>query len=485
MNNALRRFQETAKDYSDIYAVVTDKEATRYQQLAQTAYSLGAWLEQRKAKKVAILLPQSADAYAAMFGTWMAGAEYCPVNVDIPQPKIDKILHAYKPDVILHASELSAKAAYSANTTTASIKQIPVVKYVDTTFNTSPDAIAYTIFTSGSTGHPKGVQIQHSALAHYLQWVEHAFPLQPGLRWSQHPNIGFDLSVLDIFGALCFGATLYPLQSSFDRMFPARFIKRHKLQVWNSTPSVVDLMSAAGDCSADNFETLQHINFCGEPLTSNTLDSIFAAKPDITVINTYGPTEATVSCTELALTSMTYKQFCRQSVCFGKMIDGMGYIIDADSSSDASGELLLYGSQLSCGYLNRDDLTQQKFVSRTINGKPTTCYRTGDIVEEYDGQLYFKARQDDIVKISGKLIDLSGIEQYIRNKLQLECYLACKNGQLYLFVNTKQDIDLESTRKKLSKFLEPHEMPVYCKRINAVPKSANDKLDRTQLLSQV
>ena len=160
---------------------------------------------------------------------------------------------------------------------------------------------AYVIFTSGSTGAPKGVEISRAALNHYVRWIELSMAPSTDDRWSQHPSIGFDLSVLDVFGALCFGATLVPLTRSADRLLPATAIQRNELTIWNSVPSIIDLMAQADQLDKEHLSSLRLLSYCGEPLYSHQLEDIFAAVPNVNIHQTYGPSEATVSMTLLQL----------------------------------------------------------------------------------------------------------------------------------------------------------------------------------------
>jgi D-alanine--poly(phosphoribitol) ligase subunit 1 len=141
--------------------------------------------------------------------------------------------------------------------------------------------------------------VPRSALDHYVQWMTDVFEISPHDRFSQHPNLAFDISMTDIFGALCHGATLYPLLREVDRLMPARMIEREKITVWNSVPSVVSLMMQAGQATAANLVSVRLFNFCGEPLLPEQLEALFAARPDVLVRNTYGPTEATIAVTDL------------------------------------------------------------------------------------------------------------------------------------------------------------------------------------------
>ena len=282
--------------------------------------------------RVAILLPQGAWAYAAMFGTMMAGGVYAPINLDHPPERRRRVLSHFEPDAMIATTEGEFRNLDLSN----NCLDIPI----DTLGRdallhpASAGDLAYVMFTSGSTGEPKGVMISRSALAHYVDWAHREMAVTSDDRWSQHPNIAFDLSVLDIFGALCAGASLYPLAQRKERLLPASVIREHRLTIWNSVPSVVDLMRRTGQLDADHLGSLRLITFCGEPLLKQHLDFIFAARPDVCVHNTYGPTEATVSMSLMRLHAHDYTQYCESSVALGLPISGMTVLLEGGDTPD-------------------------------------------------------------------------------------------------------------------------------------------------------
>ena len=201
-------------------AIVESKREITYQSLANLADRMAYhFLKTADHPKVLIHLPQSIEAYAAMMGTLQAGGVYCPSNISAPLEKQKLIIDQFKPDIILSNSKLLEDLREDYNTLDVSAVGDQNLGYVE-----QPHDLAYVIFTSGSTGTPKGVMIARESLAHYIDWAVRGMAVTTSDRWSQHPNIGFDLSVLDIYGALCGGATLYPVDNPRDRLTPTEFI---------------------------------------------------------------------------------------------------------------------------------------------------------------------------------------------------------------------------------------------------------------------
>jgi D-alanine--poly(phosphoribitol) ligase subunit 1 len=340
-----------------------------------------------------------------------------------------------------------------------------------------PHELAYVFFTSGSTGNPKGVMISRSSLAHYVDWAIHAMDVTLEDRWSQHPNIAFDLSVLDIYGALCAGAALYPLVSKKDRLLPGDFVRRNRLTIWNSVPSVIDLMSKVRQVSEACFASLRLVTFCGEPLHSRHLDLIFAANPSVVVHNTYGPTEATVSCTLLRLTAENYHSFCKGSVALGEPIPGMDIVL----SGEDEGEIFLVGAQLAVGYWGNAEATSSAFVTLDVRGG-VRAYRTGDWVKVRGGNYFFSSRVDHQVKVKGNRVELGEIDVAIHHAGYGNSCTVFVEGKLHCFIEAALLPDLKAFRSNMALHLPDYEIPDRLHALVQLPVNDNDKVDRKKLL---
>ena len=206
--------------------------------------------------------------------------------------------------------------------------------------------LAYIIFTSGSTGEPKGVCISRDSLGHYVKWLNKKLKIPLGARCSQFSEISFDLSVVDIYGTLCSGGTICPVDS-FGKLFPGRFIKNKKINYLVCVPSLVDIIKNSNGLKANNFKHLKRIFFCGEHLLKNQVKDLFRIKQNLEIINTYGPTEATVSCTYKKVTLKNIKKNSGESISIGNAINGTKIkLIDNGNNSKQKGEVLIFGKQL-------------------------------------------------------------------------------------------------------------------------------------------
>ncbi len=419
--------------------------------------------------RVAILLPQGIDAYAAMFAALMAGGNYLPCNTASVPAKLEATLALFCPDVVI-ASDLGGvslpeKCVVMAPSPPASRPFPP----------RPPHRLAYVIFTSGSTGQPKGVMISRDALNHYVAWALEAMNPGPEDRWSQHPNIGFDLSVLDVYGALCSGASLHPLQSGMDRMLPARFIAARRLTIWNSVPSVVDMMGKAGDLTPERMASVRLFTFCGEPLYAAQAAGLLAANPAALVHNTYGPTEATVSCTLVRLTAGDFQRACDGTVALGAAIPGMALHLLPGGQGD---ELAISGPQVADGYWDDEARTAEAFRTIAVDGREVRAYLTGDLARLGEGgQLFFERRRDTQVKIRGYRLELDEINVAIRALGHDGAATVLVDGKLHAFVQGPEGLDTGGLRSALETRLDPHAVPGYIHRLAELPRNANDKVD--------
>lgn len=432
--------------------------------------------------KVFIYAPQGVGAYASMFATHHAGGYYATANLEWPLARQQQVYDLFQPHVVIFdSSAFPLPHSMSNAPKTVDLADLPSARL------TSPRPahdLAYVMYTSGSTGTPKGVMIPRTALANYTDWAIREMAVTRDDRWSQHPNIAFDLSVLDIYGALCGGASLHPLIARTERMFPARFIRDRKLTIWDSVPSVIDVMRAADEINPEHFASLRLITFCGEPLLREHVQAIFNAKPDIAVHNTYGPTEATVSCTLLRLHKDTYGSASRTSMAFGEPIQNMGlHLVDGPTPDE--GEIVISGPQLARGYWQQPAQTAKAFVEMNIDGTMTPVYRTGDWGIREGGHNYFAIRIDRQIKIRGHRVELNEIDNAAREAgVRSACTVFVENA-LHCFVETEGIADFDAIRESMGQKLPPYAMPSSFRQLDSLPRNANEKIDANALIERV
>lgn len=465
-----------SKKKPNFIAIKSKKDLT-YSELWNKSCNLAHYIKKKKIKKICILQDSYEENfhYVAMLASLISGATYIPINKFTPLKRIKSIINLSKSDLLISYN----KKIKNLNCEKLNFKDFSKIKLKKNIkiYNSQNDA--YIIFTSGSTGIPKGVRISRKAMDHYINWITKYFFNDKIIRCSQHPGIGFDLSVADIYGTLSSGGTLYPLQNDFDRYFISKFIKKNYLTHFVSVPSVVDIMMNENFKKQNEMKSLKKMFFCGEILKKIHLDKIFKSNSSIKVINSYGPTEATVSCTALILNNKNYKRFCKPTASFGKSIQGMK--INFFKNQDKKrGELIILGPQVSEGYLNKDLDNKKKFFKY----KKKKSFLTGDICKEINGNYYFVNRIDRQTKIYGYRVELNEIDILISDLIGKNSHSIVNDNKIYTFIIGKlKKIDL--INKKLNLSLPKYMLPYKFIEVKTFPKNNNQKIDEKKLLSLI
>jgi D-alanine--poly(phosphoribitol) ligase subunit 1 len=465
-------FLGRAQAAPDATAIVTSAGSLSYGALERRVRAFAAVFAERPSPKVLLALPQSSDAYACMCAAGLAGGFYTPLNMASPLEKMRRIAAQLEPDLVVGAPQiLETLAVRGARLLDpATLDETRRLEGAGTRHD-----LAYVLFTSGSTGEPKGVMIPRAALAHFTAWLG-TLGIGAGDRVAQHANIAFDLSVFDIYGALCHGAALHPLDVEGDRLMPARFVKRHAITVWSSTPSAIGAMMRARQVTADNLASVRLFSFCGEPLLKEHLDALFAAVPTATVQNTYGPTEATVSMTMLRLDAGDYAEHCAASVALGDAVPGMEIVLAGGSTAE-EGEIVIVGPQLARGYWRDAQMSTKSF--RAVSARdPRLGYFTGDWAWRRGGDLFFRERVDFQVKVRGFRVELEEVAAAIRDcGYPVACVF--KRGEtLAAIVEADAAFDEAGLRARLQSKLEPHAIPERIVSVDVIGLNENGKLDR-------
>lgn len=347
--------------------------------------------------------------------------------------------------------------------------------------STKHNDIAYILFTSGSTGSPKGIAVSYANLNAYIEGFNTRFSLPSGLRFSHCFELTFDLSVHDMM--ICWsnlGCLVIPNPN--DLMLPLQYIRKQHLNVWFSVPTMANLAIQSGLLRKNTLPSLRYSFFCGEALSSSTAAHWMTAAPDSRTINLYGPTEATIAITayELARNDEAGWQHTHV-VPLGQLLPNQRLRIVDQEGNDClpgePGELWLYGSQITSGYLDAPDKTAAAFVSN--NG-----YRTGDCCRiNSQGELEYLGRMDRQIKINGYRIELQEIEYWLSNiaKSPQAAVIAhsipgIQGAALHGFI-TRQPASIPSLLEELTQHLPSYMQLSDIHYLQKLPLNANGKVD--------
>lgn len=513
-------FFESIERFPSRSALYVGSECVTYESLGELAGSLAATIleaDHRRNPLVALLAHRSLTAYAGVLGIHVAGKGYVPLNPKFPIDRLTRMFLQSQCSQIITGTEglptLERLLPHIGTSLTVICpdhdaepdlaERYPQVRFIarDTMLRApkslshpgvAPDSVAYLLFTSGSTGLPKGVPVTQRNVQAYIQYVCDRYGVTEEDRVSQMFDMTFDLSVHDMFVAWERGACLYSVPEKHV-LAPAKFIRDHQLTLWFSVPSVIGFVSKMGILKPGVFPSLRVSLFCGEPLSSHYADAWQQAAPESIVENLYGPTEATIAITAYRWDAdRSPAESVNGIVPIGHPFDQQrACTIDSEYrvlQNGGIGELCLSGSQVTTGYWNNRQKTEEQFV-RLQEAADAIWYRTGDLVRRDDtGCLHYVGRIDQQVKIRGYRVELQEIEHVLRTASgsQEAAALAwpIREGVaegIVAFICGQSNRDIGGILARCRESLPEYMVPKQIHFLEQVPLNANGKLDRLAL----
>lgn len=462
-------FEEQVQLTPDNVAVIFGKTELTYKEINEQSNQLAHYLREtytvRPDDLIGIKLQRNEELIVTVLGVLKSGAAYVPIDIDYPEERIRYIEKDSDSKVIIDKEELKRFRQAQKKYSKANIKNV----------NSSSD-LAYIIYTSGSTGKPKGVMIEHRNAVAMLYWsqkefVETSFDIMYAV--TSHC---FDLSVYEMFYPLSIGKKIRVVENGLSM---SDYITQDKNILINTVPSVIHSLLKKETSLANVIA----INMAGEPIPITLSNTI--AGSGIEIRNLYGPSEDTTysSCFKIDTSFDT-------SIPIGKPIHNTRFYILSDSLElqpfGVIGEICISGSGLSRGYLNRPNLTKEKFVKHPfIQGE--RLYRTGDLGRWLpDGTLEFIGRKDNQVKIRGYRIELGEIENTITSLEEIEEAVVIIKEKLddtiiVAYLVSSKVLDIQKLRYTLSKTLPGYMLPTYFVVLDSIPLTPNGKVDKKSL----
>ncbi|MFD9729133.1 amino acid adenylation domain-containing protein, partial [Streptomyces sp. NPDC059072] len=435
---------------------------------------------------VALALPRSTDLIVATLAVVKAGAGYLPLDPDYPADRIGYMLDDAAPALVVTTTGVAAalpavteRAHLTLDTAAALLAERPTGPVG--TADPDPLETAYTIYTSGSTGRPKGVVVPQGALINLVHDMAERFRIEGGDRFLSVTTFGFDISNLEIFVPLLTGAELVLAERDTvrDPAALAALITGSDATVMQATPTLWHALVTEHPESLAALRVLIGGEAVGEPLA----DALRAASREVT--NVYGPTETTIWSTAAALDGE------RGGVPpIGRPIaNTQVYVLDdalRPAPAGAVGELYIAGDGVARGYHGRPALTSTRFVPDPFGPRGSRMYRTGDVVRwGADGQIEYIGRADHQVKIRGFRIELGEIESALaaHPEVSQATVVAREDlpGGTQLVAYTVGTAAPGALRAHLAETLPAHMVPALYVAMDALPLTANGKIDRKLL----
>lgn len=410
---------ESAKRNPTAPALIAHDQVVSYEELVTRARALADNLRQHGVQPrdiVAVTMHRGAEQAIAVLGIMLAGAAYLPIDTTQPPLRRAEILEGARVRVVVTQPWL-AEESWPTDTILCPVdarSDLPAASTaVELTNNLSVDSLAYVIYTSGSTGRPKGVMISHEAAYNTIIDINSRFAVSAGDKALGVAQLGFDLSVWDIFGPLSVGAALV-IPEEDRRSDPAHWaelIRKHGVTLWNSVPAQLQMLNEYLDSEpGSELNNLRIAMLSGDWIPVALPGQFHSHAPNCIVVSLGGATEASIWSIFHLINEVASDA---PSIPYGSPLSNQSFhVLDQTLRACPEyvpGELYIGGEGLSLGYFADQELTRQRFITHPDTGE--RLYRTGDWGRFLpSGTIEFLGREDTQIKIRGHRVELADIE---------------------------------------------------------------------------
>ncbi|MGN6150867.1 MAG: amino acid adenylation domain-containing protein, partial [Lysobacteraceae bacterium] len=493
-------FEGQAAARPQAVAVVCEEGSLAYGELNARANRLAHYLIAQGVRpddRVAICVERGLDMIVGLLGILKSGAGYVPLDPAHPPERLAFVLADSAPKVLLTQRALRDRVRGDALPTlmldgareelAPYSTQDPEARDLGVTSH----HLAYAIYTSGSTGEPKGVMVEHASVLNLWASMEktifHGLP--SNARVAQNAPITFDVSVQGLVQLLS-GRTVVviPQAARLDPDLFLRYARQQRIDAFDCTPMQLDALLKAGLLEEGDDTALKLAVVAGEAINGAMWKTLRASR-SIRFINAYGPTEATVYATECALPEAGESPIIGHPIANTRI-----YILDPQGAPvpiGVAGELHIGGAGVARGYLNREQLTRERFLEDPFVGEPSArMYKTGDLARWLpDGNIEYLGRNDFQVKLHGFRIELGEIESRLAActgvsevaVLAREDVPGDKRLVAYLVAGEGASLSVAVLRQTLMAQLPEYMVPSAFVVLEALPQTGNGKLDRKVL----
>ncbi|MBQ4803340.1 amino acid adenylation domain-containing protein [Aquimarina sp. MMG015] len=489
----LEYFNEQVKQFPQYVAIQTENRKINYIQLDNDSNQIAKFLIKsgiRKGDFVPFSLADKADAITMMLGIMKVGAAYVPIYDRFIKGEVNNILNDIEAKLFI--TDLSIKQERG------NIDDVSLVSYEDMLSGSfeseiiepvkiDKDDIVYVIYTSGTTGKPKGVLVTHGNLGDYLLGLIQKLNIEKKSHYGLMSTLGADLGYTFLYGALATAGTLHVFSDEMLKDSPKliSYFKNNIIDYIKIVPEHWNSIYYDGTYLIPQ----KAIVFGGSVLNMSVIENLNRSRAKIDIYNHYGPTETTIG-KLMHKVDLSYRY---NSVYIGKPFSNTKiYVLGPNLELlpiGCEGELCIGGDGVSKGYLKRNNLTDEKYISNPYC-KSEKLYRTGDIVKwTSDGKIVFLGRKDDQLKIRGYRVEPNEIVNNLISFEEIkEVIVVLKNENsedylcAYLVINS-DTIDLRQVREKLEDILPLYMIPNFFIEVDSIPLTSNGKINKDALPS--
>ena len=483
-------FREAAHAHAERTALSASGRLVTYRELLQHANALAAHLRARGVERdtlVAIVADRTPEMIVAVLGTVLAGGAYVPIDPDYPVERIRFIIEDTRTPVIVAQPHL-LQVLPPASAKVVTLNPLPAAPPAvpELPIEARPDDLAYVMYTSGSTGAPKGAMIPHRAVTRLVRGQDY-ISFGPDEIFLQAAPISFDASTLEIWGPLLNGGRLALLPpGKFSLAQLGRVICEERVSTLWLTAGLFQVMVEE---QLDSLRPIRQLLTGGDVLPVEQVRKVVEQLPDTTLVNGYGPTENT---TFTCCHRVTRQDGSRSNIPIGKPIFNTSvHILDSDLRPvpiGDEGELFTGGAGLALGYLNRPELTAERFL-RSPFVPDELLYRTGDVARWLpDGTIEFVGRKDEQVKLRGYRVELGEIESVLARHpaVKAVCVSVQDEGKVERrlvahVIARGTEVPVADLKLHLASKLPEYMVPAAFVWVDAFPLTPNGKIDRRAL----
>ncbi|MGD9581211.1 MAG: amino acid adenylation domain-containing protein, partial [Vampirovibrionia bacterium] len=486
-------FENQVKKYPQNIAVKYLDTSITYEKLNEKANQLARFLRKNNVKNdtiVAVLLDRSINMIISLLAILKAGGCYLPINPDYPSDRTNYILENSESIILLTTSNYMNTVELNGLKVNLDIPEVYNEENSNLNNINDPEDLAYIIYTSGSTGKPKGVMIQHKNVIRLLINDKQLFDFNENDTWTMFHSFCFDFSVWEVYGSILFGGKLIivPKDAALNPQLFLELLIKEQVTVLNQTPGAFYNLIEEDLKGTDNDLKIRFVIFGGEALKPIMLKQWHFKYPKTKLVNMYGITETTVHVTYKEITDYEINNNISN---IGKPIPTLStYIMDKNLKLNpigVIGEICVGGEGVARGYVNRPELTKERFVTNPYPPHDR-IYRSGDLAKLLpNGEMVYYGRMDFQVKIRGFRIELAEIENKllknpdIKNGIVLAQDLKDGNKVLVAYLVMNNDMSIPDLRSFLSEDLPDYMIPSYFIKMDELPLTSNKKVDRRAL----